>query len=520
MPLETVKEIMSWLEKCFGAKEAIVDYPSGRRWSFGDLNDYSRRVCASYKRDGSIKKGDRVGWLSLKPEADIVALSFGGRKIGAIPVIMNARASVESIAWMINSVELKVLSYANECADTVRKLREIGIPSVRQYIALDERSGFPGEVTIDEIYDAYQGVDEPNVRITGKDNCLIIYTSGTTGRPKPVVHNEEGWSWTSMILAYQFGLYFDDVTLVCNAPNFVARAHATGRSLRAAAKQCCTRFSPYTCLKAVSEVKTTHANFSPTLVRMLYEEYKKHPEEFRLDGLRISMISGELVTEDILRMAREMFPNLVRISSVGATESVSMHSGLFNSYLNGQWDTVGKPHPGITVEIRDVETGEVITEAERPGELYVKGVGVAKGMWNDAEATQKNYPDGWWKSGDILRRDENGYYYFSGRSDHMFKSGGIKVYSEEVEENLKMHPEVLDAVVVPLPDKTFGFVGFAHIRNFKELNPGDMDQWWSEQGLPGFSRPRKWKFWGLEEFPRVTEAKVDRKRLRQMTLEE
>jgi fatty-acyl-CoA synthase len=520
MPLETVKEVMSWLEKCFGAKEGVIDYPTGRRWSFYDLNDYSRRICASYKKDGLVKKGDRVGWLSLKPGADIVALSFGGRKMGAIPVIMNARAGIESIAWMINNVGVKVLSYASDCAELLKKLRKIGIPSVREYIALDERLDFPGELALDEIYQEYKGADEPKGRITAKDDCMIIYTSGTTGRPKPVLHKEEGWSWTSMILAYQFGLYFDDVTLVSNAPNFVAWAHATGRSLRAAAKQCCIRFSPHTYLKAISDVKPTHGNFSPTLVRMLYEEFKKYPEEFRLDSLRISMISGELVTEDVLTMAKEMFPNLIRISSVGATESVSLHSGLFSPYLSDHWNTVGKPHPGVTAELRDVETGKVITEAERPGELYVKGLGVSHGIWNDPESTEKNFPKGWWKTGDLLRRDGNEYYYFSGRSDHLFKSGGIKIYSEEVEENLKKHPAVMDAVVVPIPHDTFGFVGFAHIRHVETLSAEEMEKWWQEQGFARFSRPRSWKFWGQQEFPRVTEAKIDRKRLRQIALEE
>ena len=70
---------------------------------------------------------------------------------------------------------------------------------------------------------------------------------------------------------------------------------------------------------------------------------------------------------------------------------------------------------------------------------------MAAGVWNDPELTARNFPDGWLRTGDLLYRDEKGYYFFAGRSDHMFKSGGVKVYAEEVEANLKTHPEVLDA---------------------------------------------------------------------------
>ena len=112
-----------------------------------------------------------------------------------------------------------------------------------------------------------------------------------------------------------------------------------------------------------------------------------------------------------------------------------------------------------------------------------------------------------------LTRDEAGYYSFAGRSDHMFKSGAIKIYSEEVEGALKQHPAVLDAVVVPVPDPTFGLVPFAHVRNSEALTAEAMEGWWRAQGFEGYSRPRHWRFWDEQAFPMVTLAKIDRRRL-------
>jgi acyl-coenzyme A synthetase/AMP-(fatty) acid ligase len=513
--LQTMKEMLIWLEKCYGDKEAIVDHPEGRRWTYAELGDYSRRICASYRTDAGVKKGDRVGWLSLTASTDVLALSFGARKIGAIPVIMNSRASIELLAWMINNAGLKTLAYSNECLDTVRKVRETGIPSVREYIALEERGNFPGEVTIDEIYEKYRGADEPLVDITEGDACFICYTSGTTSRPKPILHKEGEWAWTIMTYAYQFSLHFDNVFMTSASPSFVGWAHMTGGTLRAAGKQVCSRFRPFTYLKGITDEKATHGQLTPTLVRMLYAEYKKSPEQFKLDSFRISMVSGEPVTEDVIAMVGEMFPNMQRLSGVGATEAISLFTAVPSAYLGAHWGTVGKPLPAMTVELRDPETGKLVTESDKAGEMYVKGPGVAAGVWNDPELTAKNFPDGWWKTGDLLYRDVAGYYYLTGRSDHMFKSGGIKIFSEEVEGNLKRHPAVLDAVVVPTPHETFGFVPYAHVRNSEPLTKRDMETWWAEQGFAGYNRPRKWKFWGQDEFPMIGFQKVDRKKLKE-----
>lgn len=515
---ETMKDLFLWLEKSYGNKEAIVDFPVGKRWSFRDLGNYSRSVCANYSKDVGIKKGDTVGWLSLSPSTDILALSFGARKMGAVPVAMNARASLDVIAWMINNVQLKTLAYSGECVETVKRLREIGISGVREYIALQVRGGFTDEVMIEEIYEKYKAADEPNVDITEDDICLICHTSGTTGTPKPVFYKEGAWSWTMMNYPYVFSLYFDDTLMVSTSPGFVGWAHSTCGSLRAAAKQCCVRFVPEMYLRAITEEKVTHGHISPTLVRMLFNEYKKQPEAFNLDSLRVLLISGEPMTQDIVDMLKQMFPRMLRISALGATEGMTIHTGAPSAYLNGHWDTVGKPMPGVTAELRDTETGETISESNKRGELYAKGPGLASGVWNDPNATAKNFPDGWLRTGDILYRDEQGYYYVSGRGDHMFKSGGIKVYSEEVEGNLKKHPSVLDAVVVPIGHETFGFVPFAHVRNQRPLTVKEMEEWWKAQGLAGYSRPKAWRFWGEEVFPKLGSDKVDRKKLKEMAV--
>jgi long-chain acyl-CoA synthetase len=108
---------------------------------------------------------------------------------------------------------------------------------------------------------------------------------------------------------------------------------------------------------------------------------------------------------------------------------------------------------------------------------------------------------------------------FAGRSDHMFKSGAIKVFSEEVEEVLKRHPAVLDAVVVPVPDRRFGQVPFAFVRHDRPITGDELERWWRDEDAPGYFRPRHWSLRGTDPFPMVTAAKLDRRGLHQQAQE-
>ena len=390
----------------------------------------------------------------------------------------------------------------------------MGIPCVREFIALGERAGLPGEHGIDEIYTRYSGAEEPEEKITSDDDCLISYTSGTTRNPKPVVHKESDWTWTLMQLIYQFGFYAEDVWVVATPPAFIGWAHMTGTCLRAGGKVCCVAFDPVTYLKAISVERGTHALLQPTVVRMLFPEYRKNPKAYDLSSMRVVLAAGEPVTGDVVAMLEEMFPGARRIGAMGATEALCFHTGHFSHYSSSHWDTLGTPLPGVHVELRNTDTGEVITEPGIVGELYVRGPGVADRIWNNPELTEEFFPGGWWKSGDLFRIGEGGHYFIAGRSDFMFKSGGIKIYPQDVESNLKKHPNVLDAVVFPIHHKVFGSVPMACVRSDRALTAVELEQWWLDQGFARYNRPRKWEFWGEKEFPKTGSLKVDRRLLK------
>jgi acyl-CoA synthetase (AMP-forming)/AMP-acid ligase II len=515
--MKSFKELLLWAEANHGGKDAIIDLDRGARWTYADLNAAARSACAGYAA-GGIRQGDRVGWLAMAPGTDITALSFGARKMGAIPVAMNGRAAPEQLAWMIGNVGVKALSYTAESAAMLERLREIGIPSVEQFIAIDEPAD-PGHVTLASIYADHAAAGEPDADIAPDDVALVIYTSGSTGRPKPVMHTEAEWMHTTMNIAYANLLYFEDRYLNIFPPHFAGWAHVTTGCIRAAAGQVCMRFTPAELARAIVDERCTHVILTPTMVRMLRDQEEKTPGLLEGNAVRCIQLGGEAATDEVLKIVHRFFPDAGRVASHGATEAVTLSTGPANPRLASGGALLGRPLPGVTVEIRDEETGAVITEPGVPGGMYVTGP-VAAGIWGDAEATTANFPGGWWRSGDVVQRDAEGYYYIGGRTDNVFKSGAIKVQCEEVEATLKEHPLVLDVLVVPVPDDTFGQVGHAFVRHSQPLTGDELDAWWRQRpDAAAYARPRHWTLCGEAPFPMVTAAKVDRQAIRRRAAE-
>jgi fatty-acyl-CoA synthase len=250
------------------------------------------------------------------------------------------------------------------------------------------------------------------------------------------------------------------------------------------------------------------------MVRMIRDQYEREPTLFEGAKLRAGMLGGEPITQDVLDMLWRMFPDFELVGSLGATEGGVATTGMgADKVKTDDGRLVGRPMPGVFIELRDTDTGEVI-HGPGTGELFVTGL-IAKGIFGDEAATQENFPGGWWRSKDLLTRAEDGDLYFAGRADNVFKSGGIKVSCEDVESVVKSHPAVLDAVVVPVPDQKLGFVAHAFVRHRGELDGEALSTWWRERSdAEAYARPRSWTMIGEDQFPMVTAAKVDRTALR------
>jgi acetyl-CoA synthetase len=228
-------------------------------------------------------------------------------------------------------------------------------------------------------------------------------------------------------MAYAWSVFHEDRFLNYYPPHFAAWLSVTTTAVVAAASQICMRFDPTRVAVVIVDEGATHMITTPTILRMLREVFLKDPGTYAGNRMRAGMLGGETITPDVLDAVAAMFPRTQLMGSLGAAESGSaiMHTGLGNDRLrHDDGRLLGRPMAGVTVQLREPDTGAVVDEADRAGELFVRGP-IASGIWGDEEATARHFPDGWWPSGELLIRDKDGYFSFAGRGDNVFKSGAI-----------------------------------------------------------------------------------------------
>lgn len=516
------KDIFLFLEAHYPNQEAFIEYPAGKKRTYSEFNKLARSVCASYRKGVKVKKGDRVAFTGFDGTCDLFTTVYGSWKMGAVPVCVHARVSDEEKAWMINQTEAKVFVYPENMVGSVIKMREIGIPTVKQFISLGNAGHFPEEVSVDDIYKEYKGADEPNTKVNEDDDLLICYTSGSTGRPAGIVHKHGGFSFSCMKLNYPYQWNYATREVDSHAPTTVGFNYMSALLMMCGATHVLMRFDVQRVLKCLLDEKITHFCAVFTMVDQILRELRSNPEKY--DGSSVThLLWGSLTpyTEEDLALMKKVFPRAKLCAWMASTEC----SGGFyftSDYPNlklKQYSTPGRAAPFSMVELRD-ENGKIVTKEGERGEVFVKDDGTKTvRVWRNPEDTKARFPDGWWRSKDLAYFDEDGFFYMAGRADNMFKSGGLKVYPEQVEQYLCRHPAVISAVVVPVPHPEWQYAGCAFIRtNDSSLKGQDLEKWWGEQQLAGFMRPREWRIWGKEPFPLIGPEKVDRQEMKRRAL--
>ncbi|MEW6777474.1 MAG: AMP-binding protein, partial [Bdellovibrionota bacterium] len=346
--------------------------------------------------------------------------------------------------------------------------------------------------------------DKP--KLNPLDTCAVLYTSGTTSRPKGVMITQGNYVWSAEIMSRTQGLRETDRHLVC-LPYFHinAQTYSTLPSLAVGADiVLMERFSKTRFWNIVQEHKPTVWSYVPALTKMLVMEPPGPHEKnhsFRLWG------GGAVAT------ALEQKFNVRTIGWFGMTETIT--TPVVTSPIDpGKNRAVGFVNPGYRIRIVG-EDGKPCGPNET-GELEilgVPGISLMKGYLKNPEATAEALsPEGWFKTGDNVTIDEEGYVFYVNRKKDMLKVGGENVASSEIERVLMMHPAVYEAAVIGIPDNVLQEVPKAFII----LNPGKSA---SEQEiidyckgkLATFKVPRAVEF--RKEFPRATLEKVAKKQL-------
>lgn len=473
-------------------RSAIIDLYDAARpraWSFREL-DAACDACARGLVRAGLKTGDRVGILSLNRIEFVIAL-FGAMRAGLVPVPINIKLAPATVAYILGDASAQLVF----AEPALKRLVPPAFPVIE--------FGAPGHSGFDAFLDPgpFQAV-EP-----GTDTVAVQpYTSGSTGRPKGVLLTHFGQNWSRLILAHTRGTSRRDVILVAaplyhkNALNAIKQGLTAGATLPLLPQFTVERY-----IDTLGRYRCTVISGVPTMISMVLAR-KDLLERVDTSSVRTVMMGSAPSSAQLLADVRRAFPCAEPLVVYGVTEGGPVPLGPHPSGTPRPPGSIGAPYAGTEAKL-------VGGSGPDQGELAVKNPGVLLAYHNMPEETARSLREGWYYTGDICRRDAAGFYYYVGRIDDMFVSGGENIFPVEIETLLECHPAVHQALVMPFDHELKGQVPYAFVvpRDGAKLTEDEVKQFALDKG-PAYQHPRRVFF--LKELPLAGTNKIDREKLR------
>jgi acyl-CoA synthetase (AMP-forming)/AMP-acid ligase II len=460
---------------------------------------------AHFLVDRGASAGSRVGFFG-KNSLDFYLAFFGCARTEAGMVVLNWRLAAAELAVQIADCESQLVFVERELLE-LWDAATADLPSPPQIILIDESDTF--EAMISD-----QPENAPGIIVSEASTAFQLYTSGTTGRPKGVMLAHHGTNMMRLCehLEPAYEWYRED-SFVNALPNF----HLLHLGI---ALQCLyngvsitivRQFDPAAVLATISNLHPTLLTLTPTMLQMLLD----HPDAGKSDfsSLRLTLYAGSAISLGLIKRAIAAMPCKF-MQFYGSTESGGASSILRPEEhdLNNEakLQSCGRPLPLVEFRIVNAD-GDEVAEGE-PGELLIRQPSITKGYWHQPETTAAVIEHGWYRSGDIVRRDEEGLYYIVDRAKDMIVSGGENIYSAEIENVLSTHPDVAAVAVIGVPDERWGEAVKAIVIPKGEAADADDLLAHCRQSLASYKVPKSVDF--VAEFPLVPSGKVSKKDLR------
>ncbi|WP_188208050.1 class I adenylate-forming enzyme family protein [Alkalibacillus aidingensis] len=443
---ENLNEVLSQSVQKFPEKEAIVSEEISL--TYRELDEYSTKIAAYLQNECLVKPGDRIATV-IGNRYQFVPILFACSKVGAIMVPVNVKLSVEEKSYILTHSDIKVLmsegGYQQE-VEQIKSVHQSSLPDEESIFYLDHDYLF--SQLLNHQY-SYQPVE-----VKETDSAYILYTSGTTGKPKGAILSHINVIHSLMNYQQIFQTHHDLKTLIA-VPLF----HVTGLVGQllhmvyiGGTAHIMNRYQNQKYIDLILKYRINFLFNVPTIFIMMSTEESFQNNSF--DFVTKVAFGGSPIYEQTFNMLRHAFPNAELHNAYGSTETTSPATLMPVKYPESKVRSVGKAVP--VADIKVVDEQGIECQPGQTGEILIKGPMVVKGYWRNQEANEKNFLEGYWKSGDIGCMDEDGYFYVLDRKKDMISRGGEKIFSIEVEDVLKAHPEVNEAAVVGIPDAVYG----------------------------------------------------------------
>jgi len=471
-------------------KPAVTDLKFERRWSYEQFDRFVAG-CAAVLLEEGVTEGDRVACLS-KNRAEVIALHLACARVGAIFVPLNWRLSASELEVLINDCEPAVL-YGDDVAV------ELGVAAA-DIARLRDRCNKTQPVRLEQ-----KSEDLPS---------LMLYTSGTTGLPKGVLLSERNLTETAINFSL-LGEVDSDSHFLCESPMFHIIGMVTSVRppfLSGAHVSISDRFIPERTFSRLADpvLRISHYFCVPQMALAI--RAADGFDASRLNGLKAIFTGGAPHPETQIR--DWLNDGVAIVDGFGMSEAGTVFGmPLDRKLIDGKAGSVGISTPRIQARI--VNDNDEPVPVGTPGELQLKGDNITLGYWRrDAEYQATLTEDGWFRTGDILTRDEDGYYRVTDRKKDMFISGGENVYPVEVEAQLDKYPGVHELAIIGVPDPKWGEVGcLFYVPESGEISLEDVESFLTTR-LARYKIPKHAR--SLKALPRNGVGKLMRHELRKM----
>ncbi len=500
--------VNNWLERremLTADKVALIDTMHGnRKITYREWNRVVNRTANLLRKRLGVQKGDRVAVLAMNC-VEYLDIWFACGKLGAIMQTLNWRLTPAELASLLEDATPTVLVFGPDFVKQTDALR-MGPHNVDYYVALDPDTAFTGDVLFRE-REMYSDALPAEVELSWSDPWVICYTGGTTGLPKGAVLTHRAITANSVNTVMSWGLTPDDVTIL-NSPLFhtgglnvftAPLVHIGGTSI------VCRAFDVDQVFNLIRDAGVTLYFGVPTM----FIAMQQHPRWQEADFSKLKLvISGGAPCP--LPVFEKFWDRGVDFKTgYGLTEAGPNTFALPREDVRRKPGAVG--FPLFHVDVKVIDDAGKPCGPDQVGELYVRGPHVCDGYWNRPEESAKAIDqNGWLRTGDLARRDAEGYYTIVGRSKDMIISGGENIYPAEVESVLHAHPGVAEAALIGVPDPKWGEVGRAIVVRGGQSNL-------TVEELLAFCQPRlaRYKipksFVFVQTLPKTAAGKIDKK---------
>jgi fatty-acyl-CoA synthase len=493
-------------------KVALIDtLNANQEITYLAWNCNANRTANFLRRQFGIQKGDRVAVLAMN-SIDYLDIWFALGKLGAILQNLNWRLSARELIDLVVDADPKVLIYGDDFLSIVSELRIVR-PDLT-FVALDEKDNL-ADAAFNERTN-FGDAAPPEVELRWSDPWVICYTGGTTGTPKGALLTHGSITANAANTVISWSLTADDVTIL-NSPLY----HTGGLNVFTAplvyvggTSIVCREFDLEQTFDLLTSGDVSIWFGVPTMFVMM----QNHPRWEQADFSHLKLlISGGAPCP--LPVFEKFWAKGVDFKTgYGLTEAGPNTFWLPPEDVRRKPGSVG--FPLFHVDVKIVKEDGSACAPEQVGEMVIRGPHLCGGYWNNPLATTEaihplpNDPKGpdWLHTGDLARRDAEGYYYIVGRSKDMFISGGENVYPAEIESVLHAHPTVAEAAVIAVPHETWGEVGRAVVvlRSGQQIDEDALLEFVRQQ-LARYKAPKSVVF--VDQLPKTGANKVDKKRL-------